>query len=89
MSREFVSTTKYVHGTGPGTGYVTAPEWKWVSSAPRPSSMAPVSNQDMSVCCNAVEFAFMIIAWSIARIFRCGRLGKMTYAQLVVKYWKH
>jgi hypothetical protein len=39
-------------------------------------------------CGNVVEFALMVVAWSFARIFKCGYLGKLTYSQLVTKYLK-
>jgi hypothetical protein len=85
MQHKYVTTTNYMYGQG----YVTAPEWKWVSGPPGRPHQAPtqqISRRDGDVCCNMVEFTFMVIAWSFARIFRCGKLGKMTYAQMVAKY---
>lgn len=94
MKQSYVSTTRYTQniytGYGNVSGYVTAPEWKYVLS----TSLTPsyqtiaISKDAMSTCCNAIEFSFIVVAWSIARIFRCGKLGKMTYAQLVAKHWK-
>lgn len=46
-----------------------------------------ITNRGMSLCCNAIGFVAILLAWSVARIFRCGKLGKMNYSQLVAKYW--
>ncbi len=46
-----------------------------------------ITNRGLSLCRNVIEFVAILFAWSIARIFRCGKLGKMNYSQLVAKYW--
>lgn len=88
----YTSNYKYVQGTGPGTGYVY--DYK-ASMAPSYPTSYPTSNRTTTMtkkseiqCCNVVEFTFILIAWGIAQIFGCGKLGKMTYAQLIRKYWK-
>jgi hypothetical protein len=57
-----------------------------------PSSIqrSQISGTQAEIGCNAllgaIEFVAMVIAWSVARIFRCGKLGKMTWKQFCSKY---
>lgn len=48
---------------------------------------SPVSNSAIETCFRAVAFSFVLLAWRIARCFRCGKLGKLTYSQLLAEYW--
>lgn len=65
--------------------------FKQPASVPRvDTTPRPISNDAMNqTCCmlfDLVAFAALTIAWAFARIFRCGKLGKMTWKQFSAKY---
>lgn len=54
---------------------------------PRHVQTVHFSEYDAKICQRYLEFVIIVIAWRFARWFKCGKLGKLTYSQLLAEYF--
>jgi hypothetical protein len=86
MSR-VVTESRYTYNT---LNHAAVNGWGWETTSrivPTIGTYKPIPAGTVETCCRAIVFAAIWVAWRIARCFRCGKLGKLTYSQLLAKYW--